>query len=119
MVRRLLAWARWARLSWRTEASKDVEILVLRHQSAVAQRRLPPRELQRLLTWSEPSVAHLARRRAACGRLVAAAVDRDAGNRVALASRPAAPPRGRAGAAGHPGWRVRRARRPAARFSVQ
>jgi putative transposase len=50
VVRQLLAWARWSQC---TEASKDVEILVLRHQLAVAQRRLPPRELQRCLTWSD------------------------------------------------------------------
>jgi hypothetical protein len=50
VVRQLLA---WARLSRRTEASKDVEILVLRHQLAVVLRRLPPRELQRRLTWSD------------------------------------------------------------------
>jgi putative transposase len=50
VVRQLLA---WARLSRRAEAGKDVEILVLRHQLAVAQRRLPPRELQRRLTWSD------------------------------------------------------------------
>lgn len=50
VVRQLLA---WARLSRRAEASKEVEILVLRHQLAVAQRRLPPRELQQRLTWSD------------------------------------------------------------------
>ena len=50
VVRQLLA---WARLSRHTEASKDAEILVVRHQLAVAQRRLPPRELQRRLTWSD------------------------------------------------------------------
>jgi hypothetical protein len=50
VVRQLLA---WARLSGRAEASKDVERLVLRHQLAVAQHRLPPRELQRRLTWCD------------------------------------------------------------------
>ena len=50
VVRQLLV---WARLSRRAEAGKDIEILVLRHQLAFAQRRLPPRELQRRLTWSD------------------------------------------------------------------
>jgi hypothetical protein len=50
VVRELLA---WVRLSRRAEASKDVKILVLRHQLAVAQRRLPPREPQRRLTLSD------------------------------------------------------------------
>ena len=50
VVRQLLAWARLFR---RAEPGKDIEILVLRHQLAVAQRRLPPRELQRRLTWSD------------------------------------------------------------------
>jgi hypothetical protein len=44
VVGQLLA---WARLSGRAEVSKDVEILVLRHQLAGAQRRLPPREQTR------------------------------------------------------------------------
>ena len=43
----------WLRLSQLDSASKNVEILVLRHQLAVAQRRIPPRELQRKLTWAD------------------------------------------------------------------
>jgi len=49
VVRYLLA---WARLSRRDVMAKDVEILVLRHQLAVAQRRMPPRERQRKLSWA-------------------------------------------------------------------
>ena len=41
------------RLSRRDAAAKNVEILMLRHQLAVAQRRTPPRELQRKLTWAD------------------------------------------------------------------
>lgn len=43
----------WHRLSHRDGRSKDVEILILRHQLAVAQRRAPGRELQRNLTWAD------------------------------------------------------------------
>ena len=50
VVGQLLA---WARLSGRAEVSNDVEILVLRHQLAVAQRRLLRRELHRRLTWCD------------------------------------------------------------------
>jgi transposase InsO family protein len=50
VVRNLLA---WARLSRQTAAAKNVEILVLRHQLAVAQRRTPPRELHRKLSWAD------------------------------------------------------------------
>jgi putative transposase len=46
----LLSWLRLSRLD---SASKNVEILVLRHQLAVAQRRIPPRQLQRKLTWAD------------------------------------------------------------------
>jgi len=49
-VRNLLA---WARLSRRDATAKNVEILMLRHQLAVAQRRTPPRELQRKLSWAD------------------------------------------------------------------
>jgi hypothetical protein len=45
--------ARLARLSYRDAVAKDVEILILRHQLAVAQRRTSARELQRKLTWSD------------------------------------------------------------------
>jgi hypothetical protein len=50
VVRNLLA---WARLSRQDAAAKNVEILMLRHQLAIAQRRTPPRELQRKLTWAD------------------------------------------------------------------
>ena len=43
----------WARLSRRDAVAKDVEILILRHQLAIAQRRAPARELQRKLTWAD------------------------------------------------------------------
>jgi putative transposase len=52
VVRNLLA---WARLSRQDAAPKNVEILMLRHQPAIAQRRTPPRELQRKLTWADPA----------------------------------------------------------------
>ena len=50
VVRNLLA---WGRLSRQDAAAKNVEILMLRHQLAVAQRRTPPHELQRKLTWAD------------------------------------------------------------------
>ena len=50
VVRNLFA---WGRLSRRDAAAKNVEILLLRHQLAVAQRRIRPRELQRKLTWAD------------------------------------------------------------------
>src|SRR6185312_15054199 len=50
VVRYLLG---WSRLSRQDERAKDVEILILRHQLAVAQRRAPARELQRNLTWAD------------------------------------------------------------------
>jgi putative transposase len=50
VVRYLLG---WLRLSHRDARAKDVEILILRHQLAVAQRRVPARELQRNLTWAD------------------------------------------------------------------
>ena len=43
----------WAHLSRQDAAAKNVEILMLRHQSAIAQRRTPPRELLRKLTWAK------------------------------------------------------------------
>jgi hypothetical protein len=43
----------WLRLSRRDSTSKNVEILMLRHQLAVAQRTMSPRELQRKLTWAD------------------------------------------------------------------
>jgi hypothetical protein len=43
----------WARLSRRDAVAKDVEILILRHQLAIDQRRAPARELQRKLTWAD------------------------------------------------------------------
>ena len=43
----------WARLSRQDAAAKNVEILMLRHQLAVAQRRTPPRELQHKLSWAD------------------------------------------------------------------
>ena len=52
MVRYLLA---WARLSCQDTEAKNVEILILCHQLAVAQRRMPPRELHRKLTWADPA----------------------------------------------------------------
>jgi putative transposase len=50
VVRQLLA---WVCLSRHDTAAKDVEILILRHQLAVAQRRTPARDLQRKLTWAD------------------------------------------------------------------
>ena len=50
VVRNLLA---WARLSCQDAEGKNVEILMLRHQLAIAQRRTPPRELHRKLTWAD------------------------------------------------------------------
>jgi transposase len=50
VVRHLLG---WLRLSHRDARAKDVEILILRHQLAVAQRQTPVRELQRNLTWAD------------------------------------------------------------------
>ena len=50
VVRNLFA---WARLSRQDAATKNVEILLLRHQLAVAQRRSPPRKLHRKLTWAD------------------------------------------------------------------
>ena len=50
VVRNLLA---WGRLSRQDDAAKNAEILTLRHQLAVAQRRTTPRELQRKLTWAD------------------------------------------------------------------
>ena len=50
VVRNLLA---WARLSRQNAAAKNVEILILRHQLVIAQRRTPPRELHRRLTWAD------------------------------------------------------------------
>ena len=50
VARSLLSWLRLSRLD---SASKDVEILVLRHQLAVAQLRIPARELQRRLSWAD------------------------------------------------------------------
>ena len=50
VVRQLLA---WARLSRRAGAGKDVEIRVVRRRLAVVRRRLPSRELQRRLAWSD------------------------------------------------------------------
>jgi putative transposase len=49
-VRQLFA---WALLSRRDAVAKDAEILLLRHQLAVAQRRTPARDLQRRLTWAD------------------------------------------------------------------
>lgn len=49
VLRNLLA---WARLSRQDAAAKNVEILMLRHQLAIAQRRAPPRELHRKLSWA-------------------------------------------------------------------
>ena len=49
-VRQLFA---WALLSRRDAVAKDVEILLLRHQLAVAQRRTPARDLQGRLTWAD------------------------------------------------------------------
>lgn len=50
LARNLLA---WARLSRQDAAAKNIEILILRHQLAVAQRRMPPRKLQRKLSWAD------------------------------------------------------------------
>jgi putative transposase len=50
VVRYLLA---WARLSCQDAEAKNVEILILRHQLAIAQRRTPPRDLHRKLTWAD------------------------------------------------------------------
>jgi putative transposase len=47
VTRNLFAWARPSR---EDAAAKDIEILMLRHQLAVAQRTTPPRELQSELT---------------------------------------------------------------------
>ncbi|MEY9862937.1 hypothetical protein ABH935_008585 [Catenulispora sp. GAS73] len=41
----------WGRLSLRGSTAKDVEILILRHQLAVAQRRDP--RIARKLTWGD------------------------------------------------------------------
>ena len=43
----------WTRLSRQGAAAKNVEILILCHQLAIAQRRTPPRELQRKLSWAD------------------------------------------------------------------
>ena len=50
VVRNLLA---RARLSRQDAAAKNVEILILRHQLAIAQRRTLSRELHRRLTWAD------------------------------------------------------------------
>jgi hypothetical protein len=50
VVRNLLA---WARLSRQDAAAKNAEILMLRHQLAIAQRRTPLREVQRRLSWAD------------------------------------------------------------------
>jgi putative transposase len=50
VVRNLLA---WARLSRQDSVAKNVEILMLRHQLAIAQRRTPPHELHRKLSWAD------------------------------------------------------------------
>jgi putative transposase len=50
VVRYLLA---WARLSRQDAEAKNVEILILRHQLAIAQRRTPPLDLHRKLTWAD------------------------------------------------------------------
>ena len=49
-VRNLLA---WARLSRQDCAAKNVEILMPRHQLAIAHRCTPPREPQRKLSWAD------------------------------------------------------------------
>ena len=41
----------WIRLSGRDSTAKNIEILILRHQLAVAQRRDP--RLARKLTWTD------------------------------------------------------------------
>ena len=50
LVRNLFA---STRLSRQDDAAKNVEILILRPQPAVAPRRTPPRELQRKLGWAD------------------------------------------------------------------
>lgn len=50
VVRDLLA---WARLSRQDATARNIEILILRHQLAIAQRRTPPREVQRKLCWAD------------------------------------------------------------------
>jgi hypothetical protein len=49
-VRSMLSLLRLSRLD---PVNKNVEILVLRHQLAAAQRLIPTRELQRKLTWAD------------------------------------------------------------------
>ncbi len=49
-VRQLFAWVLPSR---RDAVAKDAEILLLRHQLAVAQRRTPAWDLQRRLTWAD------------------------------------------------------------------
>ena len=50
VVRNLIV---WAHLSRQDAAAKNVEILMLRHQLAIAQRLTPPRELHRKLSWAD------------------------------------------------------------------
>ncbi|GAA2052164.1 hypothetical protein GCM10009839_69320 [Catenulispora yoronensis] len=83
----------WLRLAARDSTAKDVEILMLRHQLAVAQHRDP--HLARRLTWAD-RVAGIPGRTATGRPTAATEVDRRARDATTLAPGTAAPPLGTA-----------------------